>query len=51
VFAKFLMMAVLEQCVGYGLQKEILCRRGIFRTALMRHTRRPVLDAGDLREL
>ncbi len=51
LFSKMLMMAVLEQAVGYGLQKEILRRRGIFRTALMRHTRRPVMDAGDHREL
>ncbi len=46
-----LMMAVLEQSVGYVLQKEILRRRGVFANTLMRHTRQPLLDAGDLREL
>lgn len=51
LFGKMLMMAVLEESVGYVLQKEILRRRGIFTNTLMRHTRRPLLDAGDLREL
>jgi 4-hydroxy-tetrahydrodipicolinate synthase len=51
LFAKMLMMAVLEQSTGYVLQKEILRRRGIFATTLMRCTRRPLMDEGDLAEL
>jgi dihydrodipicolinate synthase/N-acetylneuraminate lyase len=51
LFAKMLMMAVLEQSTGYVLQKEILRRRGIFETTLMRSTRRPLMDEGDLAEL
>jgi len=51
LFGKMLMMAVLEQSTGYVLQKEILRRRGIFETTLMRSTRRPLMDEGDLAEL
>jgi hypothetical protein len=46
-----LMMAALEQCTGYVLQKEILRRRGIFNTVIMRSSRRPMMDQGDLIEL
>jgi 4-hydroxy-tetrahydrodipicolinate synthase len=51
LFLKFLRAAVLERRVGYVLQKEILRRRGIFRTITMRNSRHFPLDAGDLREL
>ncbi|MBI3469877.1 MAG: dihydrodipicolinate synthase family protein [Candidatus Solibacter usitatus] len=51
LFAKFLMMAVLERQTGYVLQKEILRRRGIFKTVVMRRTRKFSMDEGDLREL
>jgi 4-hydroxy-tetrahydrodipicolinate synthase len=51
LFAKFLPSAVLERRVTYVLQKEILRRRGIFRTVVMRTTRRFSMDAADLREL
>ncbi|HWQ52846.1 MAG TPA: dihydrodipicolinate synthase family protein [Bryobacteraceae bacterium] len=51
LFGKMLMMAVLEQQTGYVLQKEILRRRGIFRTIVMRNSRGMSMDAGDLREL
>ena len=51
LFAKMLMMAVLEQQTGYVLQKEILRRRGIFKTIVMRDTSKVSLDAADLREL
>jgi 4-hydroxy-tetrahydrodipicolinate synthase len=51
VFAKMLMMAVLEQVTGYVLQKEILRRRGIFMTTVMRSTRRVLMDEDDLKEL
>lgn len=51
LFLKFLPSAVLERRTTYVLQKEILRRRGIFRTVTMRNTRRFTMDAGDLREL
>jgi 4-hydroxy-tetrahydrodipicolinate synthase len=51
LFAKMLMMAVLERHTGYVLQKEILRRRGIFRSVQMRSTSKFSMDKGDLREL
>jgi len=51
LFAKMLMMAVLEQQTGYVLQKEILRRRGVFSTAVMRDTRKMYMDEWDQREL
>ena len=51
LFAKMLMMAVLEEHTGYVLQKEILRRRGIFKTAQMRGVKKLSMDAGDQREL
>lgn len=51
LFQKFLLSAVLERRVTYVLQKEILRRRGIFRTVVMRRTSRFPMDAADLREL
>jgi hypothetical protein len=51
LFLKFLLSAVLERRVTYVLQKEILRRRGIFRTVVMRNTRRFTMDEGDLKEL
>ena len=51
LFAKFLMMAVLEKSTGYVLQKEILRRRGIFKTVTMRSTRKFTMDSWDLKEL
>ncbi len=51
LFAKFLMTAVLERQTGYVIQKEVLRRRGIFRTVVMRNTRKFSMDAADLREL
>jgi 4-hydroxy-tetrahydrodipicolinate synthase len=52
LFGKMLMMAVLELHTGYVLQKEILRRRGVFRTAVMRVDRGfAPMDAGDQREL
>jgi 4-hydroxy-tetrahydrodipicolinate synthase len=51
LFSKFLMAAVLERHTGYVLQKEILRRRGIFKTVTMRSTRKSSMDEGDLREL
>ena len=52
LFAKMLMMAVLELHTGYVLQKEILRRRGVFRTTTMRLTRGfAPMDKGDLDEL
>ncbi len=51
VFSRFLMMAALERQTGFVLQKEILRRRGVFRTVVMRNTRRFSMDDGDLREL
>ncbi len=51
LFLKFLPSAVLERRTGYVIQKEILRRRGIFKTVTMRNTRRFPLDAHDLAEL
>ncbi|HUZ46674.1 MAG TPA: dihydrodipicolinate synthase family protein [Terriglobia bacterium] len=51
LFAKMLMMAVMEEEVTYVLQKEILRRRGIFKNVLMRNTSKFAMDAGDQREL
>ncbi len=51
LFLKFLLSAVLERRTGFVLQKEILRRRGIFRTVVMRNTRRFSMDAADLAEL
>ena len=51
LFAKMLMMAVLEMHTGYVVQKEILRRRGVFKTVIMRNTRKFSMDAGDLHEL
>ncbi len=51
LFAKMLMMAVLELHTGYVLQKEILRRRGVFETVVMRNTRKFSMDSGDLHEL
>jgi dihydrodipicolinate synthase/N-acetylneuraminate lyase len=51
LFSKFLPSAVLERRTTYVLQKEILRRRGIFKTVTMRNTRRFNMDAADLKEL
>jgi 4-hydroxy-tetrahydrodipicolinate synthase len=51
LFMKFLLPAVLERRTGYVLQKEVLRRRGIFRTVVMRTTRRFTMDEVDLKEL
>ena len=51
LFVRFLPAAVLERRTTYVLQKEILRRRGIFKTVVMRNTRRFNMDADDLREL
>ena len=51
LFLKFLPAALLERRTTYVLQKEILRRRGIFKTVVMRNTRRFNMDAEDLREL
>jgi 4-hydroxy-tetrahydrodipicolinate synthase len=51
LFYKFLPAAVLERRTTYVLQKEILRRRGIFKTVVMRNTRRFTMDATDLKEL
>jgi len=51
LFMKFLLSAVLERRTTYVLQKEILRRRGVFRTVVMRNTRRLEMDDGDLKEL
>lgn len=51
LFTKFLLAAVLERRVTYVLQKEILRRRGVFKTTVMRRTSRFTMDATDLREL
>ena len=51
LFSKMPMMAVLEQNVTYVVQKEILRRRGVFKTTWMRNTRKFTMDAGDLHEL
>jgi 4-hydroxy-tetrahydrodipicolinate synthase len=51
LFGKMLMMAVLEQHTGYVVQKEILRRRGIFKTVQMRSTNKFSMDKGDMQEL
>ena len=51
LFAKMLMMAVLERHTGYVVQKEILRRRGVFKTVQMRSTHKFSMDKGDLHEL
>jgi dihydrodipicolinate synthase/N-acetylneuraminate lyase len=51
LFAKMLMMAVLEQHTSYVVQKEILRRRGVFKTVTMRSTSKFNMDKGDLHEL
>ncbi|MCE5307712.1 MAG: dihydrodipicolinate synthase family protein [Acidobacteriales bacterium] len=51
LFAKMLMMAVLEQHTGYMVQKEILKRRGVFSTTVMRSPRKMGMDEWDQREL
>ncbi len=51
LFAKMLMMAVLEQHTGYIVQKEILRRRGVFSTIVMRSPRKMGMDEWDQREL
>ncbi len=51
LFMKFLLAGVLERQTGFVLQKEILRRRGIFKTVTMRNTRKFSMDEGDLKEL
>jgi 4-hydroxy-tetrahydrodipicolinate synthase len=51
LFMKFLLSAVLERRTTYVLQKEILRRRGVFKTTVMRSTRRFNMDEADLGEL
>lgn len=51
LFMKFLLSAVLERRTTYVIQKEVLRRRGIFRTVVMRNTRRFGMDEADLKEL
>jgi dihydrodipicolinate synthase/N-acetylneuraminate lyase len=51
LFSKFLFSAVLERRTGYLLQKEVLRRRGIFKTITMRTTRRFTMDETDVKEL
>jgi dihydrodipicolinate synthase/N-acetylneuraminate lyase len=51
LFNKFLRAAVLERRTTYVLMKEILRRRGIFKTVTMRNTRAFPMDAGDMKEL
>jgi len=51
LFLRFLPAAVLERRTGFVLQKEILRRRGIFKTVVMRNTRKFSMDAADLQEL
>lgn len=51
LFEKFLLSAVLERRTSFVLQKEILRRRGIFKTVVMRRTRKFTMDQHDLREL
>jgi dihydrodipicolinate synthase/N-acetylneuraminate lyase len=46
-----LMMAVLEQHTGYIVQKEILRRRGVFSTTVVRSPRKMGMDEWDQREL
>jgi len=51
LFLKFLQSAVLERRTTFVIQKEVLRRRGIFRTVVMRKTRKFTMDAADLKEL
>jgi 4-hydroxy-tetrahydrodipicolinate synthase len=51
LFMKFLLSAVLERRVSFVIQKEILRRRGIFKTVVMRRTSRFTMDVTDLKEL
>lgn len=51
LFMKFLLSAVLERRTTYVIQKEVLKRRGIFKTTVMRNTSRFAMDAADLKEL
>lgn len=51
LFAKILMMAVLGQHTGYVVKKEILRRRGVFRTVTMRSASKFNMDKGHLHEL
>jgi len=51
LFLKFLPSAVLERRTTYVLQKEILRRRGIFKTVKMRSTGRFNMDEADVAEL
>jgi 4-hydroxy-tetrahydrodipicolinate synthase len=51
LFLKFLQSAVLERRTTYVIQKEVLRRRGIFRTVVMRKTRKFTMDAEDVKEL
>ncbi|MEP7362027.1 MAG: dihydrodipicolinate synthase family protein [Acidobacteriota bacterium] len=51
LFEKFLLSAVLERRTSFVIQKEILRRRGIFKTVVMRRTRKFTMDQADLREL
>ena len=46
LFLRFLPAAVLERRTGFVLQKEILRRRGIFKTVTMRRTRKFSMDDG-----
>jgi hypothetical protein len=48
---KFALSAILERRTTYVIQKEILRRRGIFKTTTMRNTRHFTMDAADLQEL
>lgn len=51
LFLKFLPSAVLERRTTYVVQKEMLRRRGIFKTTTMRSTSRFNMDEHDLQEL
>jgi dihydrodipicolinate synthase/N-acetylneuraminate lyase len=51
LFMHFLLAGVLERRTGYVLQKEILRRRGIFKTVVMRSNSKFGMDEADLREL
>lgn len=51
LFLKFLPSAVLERRTSYVLQKEVLRRRGVFKTVTMRSTSKFNMDEHDLREL
>lgn len=51
LFLKFLPSAVLERRTSYVIQKEMLRRRGIFKTTVMRNTSKFNMDEHDLKEL